>query len=515
MNGHPTDVELFDLAEGKLNPVRAANLQRHLDTCAACQTRQTRQFEAIHQLGETLMRVGSASAFSPDQSWAAIAPRLATARRTEHVAQILRLAASAAMVLLLVMGGIGMNILFRPQPVVEPQTTPPPAVIPAVVSTVSPTIAPTPQPLGRITVLVAGVDLRPGETHPGQTDSLLLLSMDRTRQTALMLSIPRDLWVDIPGHGPNRINTAYALGEEDHTGGAALLKQTASNALGVRIDHVVRLDFSVAIRLIDAIGGVEIDVPADIDDPLFPDAGYGYEPLFIPAGRQHFDGTLALKYMRTRHGSSDFDRAARQQQVLTAVREKLSQLDTWSDLLKRAPELFTQLQGAIATDMNVAEMIELAQQAREVPDGALHTAVLDGRYVVDYVTPEGAQVLLPLKDRISALVTDAFETGLAPATPEVEMARLAVLNGTTQTGLAARTDEFLRGRGFNVVSAGNADHSRYAQTIIIDHAGRPATVRALAELLQVAPGNLLYHPNPASSAEVEIILGADFTLPLK
>jgi LCP family protein required for cell wall assembly len=320
------------------------------------------------------------------------------------------------------------------------------------------------------------------------------------------------LWIEIPGYGPGRINSAYALGEQNGQG-AALLKQTVGAALDVRVDHVVRLEFNAVVTLIDAIGGVDIDVPSEINDPLYPDSAYGYAPLYIPAGRLHMDGALALKYMRTRHSSNDFARAARQQQVLTAARQKIIQPGVWPGFVKSLPNLIAQLQTAVATDLDLGDLLDLAQQARDVPDGALRTAVLDGRYVVDYVTPEGAQVLLPLKDRLSTIVNDVFETGQAPATPEAEMARVRVLNGTAQTGLAARTMDLLSKRGFNMTGAGNADRFNYVQTQLVDHAGRPATVKALADLLKVAPGNVVYRPDPAAPAEVEIILGADFTSP--
>lgn len=513
MNGHPTDLELLDLIEGRLNPVRAAALQRHLDSCAACRTRQAGQIKAAHSLNETLVRVAGAAPFSPRDSWAAIAPRLRGARRAERIAHTLRLAASAAAVIVFIAALVGLGAFLRPQPAIKPDITPQPVIAPTLAPTPVAPAPPTPRPTGRITILVVGMDRRPGETEPGLTDSMMILSLDRTRHTALMLSIPRDLWIDIPGHGPGRINTVYMLGEKSQADGTALLKQTVNAILGVRVDHVVRLEFNAVVTLIDAIGGVDIDVPVAINDPFFPDSAYGYDPLYIPAGRQHMDGALALKYMRTRHGNSDFDRAARQQQVLTAIRARIAQPDVWPDVLAQAPALIEQLKSAVVADLNIVEMIELAQQAQQVPDGSLRMAVIDGRYVVDYVTPEGAQVLLPLKDRISALVNDMFETGLVPATPEVEMARLSVLNGTTQTGLAARTAAWLRGQGFNVVNTGNAANFDYKQTLIIDHAGRPATVRALAEWLKVKPGNLIYRPEPAAPAEVEIILGADFAPP--
>jgi LCP family protein required for cell wall assembly len=514
-SGHPSDGELLDLAEGQLNPVDAARLHSHIEACPACQARQEQQTRTVRQLSDTLAQVAGAAPFSPGPSWAAVAPRLRGARRAAYLTQPLRLAASAAAVIVFALGLLSLKAFLQPQPAVAPLVTPAPtaekaSLVPT--APILPTSTPAPKATGRVTVLIVGVDRRPGETGTGLTDSMLLLSLDRTRNAGLMLSIPRDLWVEIPGHGPGRINTAYTLGEEGQTSGAALLKQTVGTALGVRVDHVVRIEFNAVVTLIDAIGGVEIDVPAAIDDPLFPDSAYGYDPLFIPAGRQHMDGSTVLKYMRTRHGSSDFERAGRQQQVLIAIRDKLIRLDTWPELVKHAPELIAQVQSAIATDLGVADMIELVQQGRDLPDGALRTAVLDGRYVVDYVTSEGAQVLLPLRDQVSVLINDMFETGLAPATPEVEKARLAVLNGTLQAGLAGQTAQLLRGEGFNVVQIGNAGHFGYEQTTIIDHAGRPATVKALAELLKLQTGSMVYQPDPVAPAEVEIILGADLAL---
>ncbi len=514
MSAHPTDLELFNLAEGTLPAARVPQVQHHLKSCAVCQSRRSRHLQASYQLSDALARVANAAPFSPARSWAQLAPRLLTARRTERVAGLLRLAATALVMVLAVFGLLKLTVL-REQPAVSPDATAVRVIRPTAIPTllVAP-IAPTPTkaPAGRITVLIAGMDRRPGETGPGLTDSLLLLSLDRARHTGVMLSLPRDLWVEIPGHGQGRINSAYALGEQNGQG-EALLKQTVGTALGVRVDHLARIEFNAAVALVDAIGGVDIDVPSEINDPLYPDSAYGYAPLYIPAGRLHMDGALALKYMRTRHTSNDFARAARQQQVLTAARQKIIQPGVWPGFVKSLPSLIAQLQTAITTDLNLGDLLDLAQQARDVPDGALRTAVLDGRYVTDYVTPEGAQVLLPLKDRLSTIVNDVFETGQTPATPEAEMARVRVLNGTVQTGLAARTADLLSKRGFNLVGAGNADRFDYAQTQLVDHAGRPATVKALADLLKVAPGNVVYRPDPAAPAEVEIILGADFTPP--
>ena len=515
MSVHPTDLELFDFVESGAATARSPELVHHLQTCAVCRARQSRCVQAAFRLNDTLTQAANRVPFSPARSWAQLASQLERTRRTERMTGILRLVASALVTVLFVVAMLALVNSLRPQPVAEPVATRLPVVAPTTIPATSLPVVPAPKPLtGRITVLIAGTDRRPNEAGPGLTDALMLLSLDRSQHTAIVLSIPRDLWVEIPGHGAGRINAVYALGEKANKGsGATLLEQTASTALSVHVDHVVQVEFNAAIALVDAIGGVDIDVPETINDPHFPDSNYGYDPLLIPAGRQHMNGNLALKYARTRHGDTDFARAARQQQVLAAVRQKLIQPDVWPGFIRRLPDLIGQVKSAFSTDLSLSDLLDLAQQAREVPDGSLRTAVLDGRYVVDYVTPEGAQVLLPLKDRTSAFVNDLFATGQTPATPEVEMARIRVLNGTTQTGLAARTAELLRQRGLNVVSVGNADRFTYEKTLLIDHAGRPATIKSLADLFKITSGNLVYRPEPAAPAEIDLVLGADFVPP--
>jgi len=140
-----------------------------------------------------------------------------------------------------------------------------------------------------------------------------------------MLSIPRDLWVTIPGYGENRINTAHYLGDKNGYpgGGPALAMKTVQYNLGVPVHFYVRVDFDGFRRIVDTLGGIDIEIPQTINDPKYPDENYGYDPFYIEAGLQHLDGDTALKYARTRAtAGADFARARRQQQVLFAIREK-------------------------------------------------------------------------------------------------------------------------------------------------------------------------------------------------
>ena len=196
-----------------------------------------------------------------------------------------------------------------------------------------PAATPLPQWSGaaQISLLVLGIDERENQSGPWRTDTMIAVTIDPVKLTAAGLSIPRDVWVTIPAIGTEgKINTAHFLGDAENYpgGGPALALATVQAVLNVPMQYYVRVNFAAFEKLIDLIGGIDVDVPYPIDDPLYPDSGYGYEPLYIPAGHIHMDGRLALKYARTRHDAmGDFDRMQRQQQVILAVRDKLVQGD--------------------------------------------------------------------------------------------------------------------------------------------------------------------------------------------
>jgi anionic cell wall polymer biosynthesis LytR-Cps2A-Psr (LCP) family protein len=183
--------------------------------------------------------------------------------------------------------------------------------------------------------------------------------------------------------------------------------QTVEYNLGVPVHHYMLVDFSAVTRGIDAIGGIDVNVPYNIYDPTFPSMDYGYDPLSIPAGVQHFDGETALKYARTRHQDSDFYRARRQQQVVLAVRDKVLGLG-FGELLRQAPFLYQQLDQGIRTDLSLDELILLATTAADIPSENIHTEVLDQNYVSSYRAPNGASVLVPINEQIAPLIQEMF-----------------------------------------------------------------------------------------------------------
>lgn len=271
------------------------------------------------------------------------------------------------------------------------------------------TLTPTPTPPPRYTVLLMGGDRRPDEPAGFfRTDVLMLVSLDRTNQQIGVLSIPRDLYVTIPGYQNDRINTAYATGQYSGLGGA-LAMQTVSFNFGIPVDAYIAFDFAAFIALIDVIDGVDVVVEQPIADPLYPNMSYGYDPFYLEAGPQHLDGATALKYVRSRHNSDDRERMRRQQQVVAAIRAKIGTLDLTEALLDFGPALWVQLRQNIDTDLPLDEILRLSVEIGAVPEENYAYGVLSYPYV--YATMIGDQsVLMPDFAAIQGLVAQVFGT---------------------------------------------------------------------------------------------------------
>jgi LCP family protein required for cell wall assembly len=376
----------------------------------------------------------------------------------------------------------------------------------------------------RINILAMGIDQRENEEGPWRTDTILVLTLDPVTTSGGMLSIPRDLWVPIPGYHEGRINQAHFLGEVyDYPGGGpALAVKTVQYNIGVPIHYYVRFSFTAFEELVDLIGGIDVLVAEDIEDPTYPDEAYGYDPFYLSAGWQHLDGERALKYARTRHSpGGDFDRAERQQQVLMAIFDQVTRLDLLPQLASRAPELWQTLQGAVETDLTLDEIIALAQLASEVETEDIRYGVIDEYYTQFGTTPDEQQVLIPIRDRMREM-RDYIFTAEAPS-PEYaedpttrlaeEAATIKVLNGTTTEGLAKRTTDYLRLRGFQVITPTNADRSDYTETLVIVYTGKTYTAEYLINLLGLPATAVVHGPDPSAEYDISVILGANYQPP--
>ncbi len=372
----------------------------------------------------------------------------------------------------------------------------------------------------RVTVLLMGLDYRDWEAGngPPRTDTMMLLTIDPLSNTAGMLSIPRDLWVPIPGFENGKINTAYQLGEAYNLpgGGAALAMQTVEQLLGVPIDFYAQVDFNAFVRIIDEIGGVKLNIPEEITvDPLGDKP-----PKTLKPGVTVLPGDLALAYARARNTEGgDFDRAQRQQQVILAIRDRVLSFDLIPVLIAKAPVLYAEIAGGVRTNMTLDQVIRLGLLAQQIPEENIKRGVINGEYVTFGLSPDGLDILKPIPDKIRLLRDEVFSTAstLGPAAVDKspqelvaeEAARISLLNGTLTAGLAAETKEFLESRGLTVTVVDNADQ-QYRDTTIIDYTGNPYTLRFLVDLMEIKPARVFHSYNPDSSIDIEITLGDDW-----
>jgi LCP family protein required for cell wall assembly len=376
----------------------------------------------------------------------------------------------------------------------------------------------------RVNILLLGIDQRCGEDGPTRTDTMMVLTMDPVGLSAAALSLPRDLWVEVPGFGVNKINQAHFLGEINDFpgGGPALAVETVEATLGISVDYYTTVNFEAFVEVVDEIEGIDVVVAEDIADDTYPDNCYGYDPFYITSGEHHLDGQAALKYARTRATfGGDVDRAGRQQQVIMALRDKILQLDMVPRLIARSPEMWQIFQQNVNTNLSLNESVQLAMLARDIPGDRIRTEVINFDYVSSETTPDGQQVLVPIRERIRVLRDELFAPPLVP-TPVIENlpqmmvqedARVAIYNGTRKFGLAGGTQAHLLEYDFNVTEIGNADSAEYRTTQIIDYGSHPNTARYLTQVLGIPPLNISIGSAPPGDFDVLVILGDDWTLP--
>ncbi len=243
----------------------------------------------------------------------------------------------------------------------------------------------------RTNLLVLGLDSRPGEGDAGRSDTIILTTFVPLRPYVGALSIPRDLWVNVPGYGENRINTAHFFGElEKPGGGPPAAMQTVDENFGVNVDDYVRVRFDGFQKVVDALGGVDMSLPS-------PMSGY-------PAGLHHMNGEQALALVRDRKGTDDFFRMERGQLFLKSVWKQLLKPQSWP----RLPSAISALSQAVDTSLPVWQWPRLGfALLRAGPDG-LDTRTITREMVNPFVTAGGAQVLGPKWDRINPVLMEVF-----------------------------------------------------------------------------------------------------------
>jgi LCP family protein required for cell wall assembly len=262
--------------------------------------------------------------------------------------------------------------------------------------------------------LLVGLDRRPFGGGAGLADTILVAVFDEPSAALGLISIPRDLWVEIPDHGEDRINTVMNVARRAGEDPLALLGRVVENTLGLPIAHSVAIDIGVLERAVDALGGVTVDVHCPIVDRFVdPRDPSGYRKLDLVAGSQRIDGVTAAMFARSRHGRSDFSRSRRQQAILVGMRYELTKPAT----LLRLPGLFGQFEDSLETDLRRVDVVSLAQRVLRVQPQHLHGLVLGVEQVSPMRAGGGKAVLRPNRDAINSALNALFSAP-APGVPE-------------------------------------------------------------------------------------------------
>ena len=371
----------------------------------------------------------------------------------------------------------------------------------------------------RINILVMGLDRRPREGQsPSRSDTMFVLTVDPQTKTAGILGIPRDLYVDIPdgdgGYFEDRINTALVYGEvNDYKGGGQQLAiDTVEHNLGVKIGHYVIIDFEGFKEVIDALGGIDVDVPTYVSDPTYSwtELPGDYDPQEFEPGLQHMDGETALAYARIRQNSDDLDRIQRQQRIIFAVMDKALSLN----VLRNALELWNKYKDAIDTDINDIQLAGFAKLAAGISPEKISALSL-GPATTPWMTPGGASVLLPSAEGIARIVQALFSDQQLLE----EQAVVEVQNCTGETGMADSTVKLLANLGFpqgSLIAAATPNGDVFPTTSIVDFSGQKKgyTLQRLAEWLKV-PAERIRQATAAdeglrtSGADILVLLGSD------
>ena len=376
----------------------------------------------------------------------------------------------------------------------------------------------------RINILFIGLDARDVEVQDGppRSDTMMLVTIDPLTKTAGMLSIPRDMWVNIPGFGYSRINTAYSSGEGAQLpgGGPGLAMKTVSNFIGVPVDYFLQVDFAVFTDIVGWLGCIEVNPTEDmILDPIGP--GPDHVKLTTGGTRELCQGWKVLAYARNRHTSGgDFDRAKRQQEVVLALQKKVFDPEIFPSLIANAPQMYQELSYGIHTNMPFEDALKLAVLGKDISRDNIKTGVIDTTMVTfDNATLGGqnASIMKPISDKIRVLRDEIF-TSTGPLSPIAqgdvvalmrdELARVRVLDGTFTPGLDQRAGTYFQSQGLNVTEVGSAAEA-YTQTMIVVYGSKLYTVKYLQSTYGITDNQIRFVSDPTSSVDVEIRLGSD------
>jgi LCP family protein required for cell wall assembly len=335
---------------------------------------------------------------------------------------------------------------------------------------------------GRINILLLG---NGGDGHeaPDLTDTILIASIDPVNKKTSLISIPRDLYVETPEHGSMKINAVYETGKYEFLGrqdssnnnfeavsaGFKAADAAVEDVLGIDIHYHALVDFTAFRQAVDSVGGITVEVPETLSDPMFTRENGG-SPVIARAGTQNFDGKKALMYARSRYTSSDFARAQRQRAIIVALQQKIFSAGTLS-----SPAKISQLMDAFGnnakTDLSLKDISSLYEMTKGMQPNQIESVGLtdEPNILVKTGMVGNQSVVLPVAgvgnyDEIHAYIKPKVRDGNLIK----ENATVAVYNGTTESGKAQTIADELKAQGYNVVAVGDAPTQAYEESVVID-----------------------------------------------
>lgn len=370
---------------------------------------------------------------------------------------------------------------------------------------------------GRINFLLLGQG-GPGHSGPYLTDTIILASLDVKTKSVGLLSIPRDLAANIPGYGYRKINNANAFGEQAGPNqGSQLSKQVVTDTFGIPIHYYARLDFSGFVSIVNALGGLPINVEQSFADNQFPASEDGpFKTVKFEAGWQLMSGEKALDFVRSRHGTndqgSDFARAKRQQLVLLSLKQKLLSPATFLNP-RLAINLYKTFNASVDTDISAQEAVKLAHLLKDISADSIRHVVLDNSptgYLKDATGSEGAYLLVPKSGNYNDLKTLA-QNLLDNPEVNTEKATLYLENGTGVTGLAEKISDKLKLLGWDKVEIANANKSDFQTSLLYDYSkgAKPASLKLLEKYFNLKAGPPEANDSNNAQSDFKLILGRD------
>lgn len=356
----------------------------------------------------------------------------------------------------------------------------------------------------RINILLLGIG-GPGHDGPYLSDTNIILSVKPSTKEVAMISVPRDLGIKMENYGVYRINYADALGENKYPGqGGEYARKIFSETFNLEIPYYIRVNFNAFEQVIDAVSGVDVDVARPFTDYSYPGPDYSYQTVSFASGTQHMDGARALQYARSRHGTngenSDFARSRRQQQIISALKDKVFSFGTIMSP-STLQKIWTSISSNISTNLEFSQLLYLASMARDIDTSKVKNLVIDSSlngYLYSFIAESGAFMLAPKGGNFNAInlaMANIFESSFVPSVPVetplasavknlgansstnqsdkiptstgqydsenqrldyVSDAKVEIQNGTWRAGLASRVQSRLSDQGFNINTIGNS-----------------------------------------------------------